>query len=105
MAQLTLVSDFPRASEEDWLKRVAETLKGRSFDSLVSETLDGIRLQPLYRGAAQPVPMPHRVPGPDAAPWTILQRVDISDVARANAQAHEDLETAPAGWCWSGPVR
>jgi methylmalonyl-CoA mutase len=106
MAQLTLVSDFPRASEEDWLKRVAETLKGRPLDSLVSETLDGIRLQPLYRGAAQPVPMPHRVPGSGAAPWTILQRVDISDVARANAQAHEDLENGAGGLVlvWPGSV-
>jgi methylmalonyl-CoA mutase len=106
MAQLTLVSDFPRASEEDWLSRVAETLKGRPLDSLFSETLDGIRLKPLYRGAAQPVPMPYRVPGSGEPPWTILQRLDIPDWARADAQAREDLENGAGGLVlvWPGSV-
>jgi methylmalonyl-CoA mutase len=31
-----------------------------------------------------------------------MQRVDIPDVARANAQAREDLENGAGGWCWSG---
>jgi methylmalonyl-CoA mutase len=104
MPQLTLASDFPKATEDDWLERVADTLKGRSFDSLVTETLDGIALQPLYRGAAEPAPVPRR--GAAEPAWTIMQRVDIPDVARANAQAHEDLENGAGGLVlvWPGSV-
>lgn len=103
MPQLTLASDFPRATEDDWRERVAATLKGRSFDSLVTETLDGIRLQPLYRGAAEPAPISRHVAEP---PWTIMQRVDIPDVARANAQARKDLENGAGGLVlvWPGSV-
>jgi methylmalonyl-CoA mutase len=104
MPQLKLASDFPKATEDDWLERVADTLKGRAFDSLVAETLDGIRLQPLYRGAAEPAPVPRR--GAAEPPWKIMQRVDIPDVARANAQAHEDLENGASGLVvvWPGSV-
>jgi methylmalonyl-CoA mutase len=104
MPQLTLASDFPAASEDDWRKRVARTLKGRSFDNLVSETLDGIRLEPLYRGADAPVALPRREA--TDPPWTVMQRVDIPDVARANAQAREDLENGAGGLAlvWPGSV-
>jgi methylmalonyl-CoA mutase len=104
MPQLTLASDFPKATEDDWRERVAGTLKGRSFDSLVTETLDGIKLQPLYRGAAEPAPVPRR--GAAEPPWTIMQRVDIPDLARANAQAREDLENGAGGLVlvWPGSV-
>jgi methylmalonyl-CoA mutase len=104
MPQLTLASDFPAATEDDWRERVANTLKGRSFDSLVSETLDGIRLQPLYRGADATVVVPRR--GVTEPPWTVMQRVDIPDVARANAQAREDLENGAGGLVlvWPGSV-
>lgn len=36
-------------SRDDWLAEVARVLQGREFDkALVSETLDGIRIEPLY---------------------------------------------------------
>jgi methylmalonyl-CoA mutase len=106
MAQLTLASDFPKAREDDWLERVAKSLRGRAFDSLVSETLDGIALQPLYRGATEPAPVRTRVPGLGEPPWTILQRLDIPDVARGRAQAREDLDNGAGGLVlvWPGSV-
>ncbi|MFW6077401.1 MAG: methylmalonyl-CoA mutase family protein, partial [Hyphomicrobiales bacterium] len=104
MPQLTLASDFPGATEDDWLERVARTLKGRSVDSLESETLDGIRLKPVYRGVTDPGPVPRRAVGDP--PWTIMQRVDIPDVGRANAQAREDLANGAGGLVlvWPGSV-
>jgi methylmalonyl-CoA mutase len=104
MPLLTLASEFPKATEDDWLERVAGTLKGRELDSLVTDTLDGIRLQPLYRGAAEPAPMPRR--GVAEPPWTIMQRVDIPEVGRANAQAREDLANGAGGLVlvWPGSV-
>jgi methylmalonyl-CoA mutase len=84
---------------------VAKSLKGRAFDSLVSQTLDGIALQPLYRGATEPAPVRTRVPGLGEPPWTILQRLDIPDVARAGRKRARTWRTVPAGWCWSGRAR
>ena len=106
MPQPTLASSFPQASEADWLKRVAETLKGRPFDSLVSETLDGIKLKPLYRGSTAPAPVQRRAARIGEPPWTIMQRVDIPDLQHANAQAHEDLENGAGGLVlvWPGSV-
>ncbi|HUE45502.1 MAG TPA: methylmalonyl-CoA mutase family protein [Aestuariivirgaceae bacterium] len=104
MPLLTLASDFSKATENDWRERVADTLKGRAFDSLVTETLDGLKLKPLYRGTAEPATVPRR--GAAEPPWTIMQRIDIPDVARANAQAREDVENGAGGLVlvWPGSV-
>lgn len=103
---LTLASDFPKASEDDWIRRVEESLKGRPFDSLVSRTFDGIDLQPLYRGAAVPAPVLRRAIPEGAPPWTVMQRVDMPDLGRANRQALEDLENGAGGLVlvWPGSV-
>ena len=43
------MGDFPAVSREAWLELVTDTLKGKPFDkALVTTTLDGIELQPLY---------------------------------------------------------
>jgi len=103
---LTLASDFPKASEDDWLRRVEESLKGRPFDSLVSRSFDGIDFKPLYLGAAAPAPVLRRATPEGAPPWTIMQRVDMPDGSRANAQALEDLENGAGGLVlvWPGSV-
>lgn len=80
---------FPAASREDWLALVASALKGRPFDTLVSQTHDGVPLGPIYERAAASRPVVARVP---AQPWRIVQRLDHPDPAAANAQALHDLE-------------
>lgn len=85
--------DVPQTTRDDWLKRVAAALKGASHeDRLVSTTGDGIRVEPLYR----------QIHGPRAgharhAPWTIVQRVDHPDAAKANDQALDDLNHGATG--------
>ena len=47
--ELAFASEFPAATREQWLKLVDGVLKGAPFDKrLVSETYDGLRVQPLY---------------------------------------------------------
>lgn len=93
MTGLSLGSEFPALTREDWLKRVAAVLKGASFEEkLVSRTADGIALEPLYgQVAGARAARPHQVP------WTISQRVDHPDAARANHQALTDLENGATG--------
>ena len=95
MADLALISEFPRARREDWLALVERVLKGASFDQrLVSTSYDGLDIEPLYERAADARPIAARIAG---APWKIVQRVDHPDPMAANAEALHDLENGATG--------
>ncbi len=93
--ELPLAAEFPPTSEAEWRKLVEAALKGASFEKrLVSQTYDGLRIEPLYPRAAGGKPVAGRAPG---AAWTVMQRVDHPDSAAANAQALQDLENGATG--------
>jgi methylmalonyl-CoA mutase len=81
-----------QADEAEWRRRVADILKGADFEKrLVSRSLDGIAIGPIYTAAAgSPVAGGQR-------PWHILQRLDIPDATTASAQALADLEGGADG--------
>jgi methylmalonyl-CoA mutase len=92
--ELPLAAEFPPTTQAEWRKLVDAALKGTAFDKrLVSQTYDGLRIEPLYARAARSKP----VAGRPALPWQILQRIDHPDPAAANAQALEDLENGATG--------
>ena len=92
---LPLAAEFPPTSEADWRKLVDAALKGATFEKrLVSQTYDGLRIDPLYPRAAAATPVAGRAPG---AAWTVMQRVDHPDPKAANAQALQDLENGATG--------
>jgi methylmalonyl-CoA mutase len=92
---LTLAAEFPPTTDAEWRKLVDAALKGASFEKrLVSQTYDGLRVEPLNLRAASALPVAGRVPG---KPWTLMQRVDHPDPAKANAQALQDLENGATG--------
>ena len=92
---LALAAEFPPTDEAQWRKLVEAALKGASFDKrLVSQTYDGLRVEPLYPRAAGAKPAAGRNPG---APWMVMQRIDHPDPKAANAQALEDLENGATG--------
>jgi methylmalonyl-CoA mutase len=93
--QLALAGEFPSTSEADWRKLVEAALKGASFEKrLVSQTYDGLRVEPLYPRARNATPVAGRAPG---TAWTIMQRGDHPDAKAANAQALSDLENGAGG--------
>lgn len=93
MNNLSLAGEFPAATPAQWLKRVDAVLKGAGFDEkLVTSTADGIRLAPLYGQQAGP-----RAARPLQTPWTLFQRADHPDPAKANAQALDDLANGATG--------
>jgi methylmalonyl-CoA mutase len=92
---LPLAAEFPPTSEAEWRTLVEAALKGAAFDKrLVSQTYDGLRIVPLYPRAGAAKPVVGRIPGAD---WTLMQRVDHPDPAKANAQALEDLVNGATG--------
>jgi methylmalonyl-CoA mutase len=93
--QLPLAAEFPPTREAEWRKLVEAALKGASFEKrLVSQSYDGLRIEPLYARAAGVKPVAGRTPG---AAWALMQRVDHPDPAAANKQALEDLENGATG--------
>src|SRR5476649_3070659 len=93
--ELTLATEFPPTSQAEWRKLVEAALKGASFDKrLVSQTYDGLRVEPLYPRAAGATPVAGRAPG---APWTLMQRIDHPDPKASNTQALQDLENGATG--------
>ena len=45
---VSLSASFPTPDEAQWRAQVDKALKGGAFDRLISRTLDGIEIQPLY---------------------------------------------------------
>ncbi|TIU31937.1 MAG: methylmalonyl-CoA mutase, partial [Mesorhizobium sp.] len=55
---------------------------------------DGIRIEPLSQRSTAADPWPRTNP---ATPWIVSQRVDDPDIARASAQALEDIAHGATG--------
>src|SRR5271156_3862013 len=91
---LRLAADFAPASYDDWRKLVDGVLKGAPFEKLVGKTSDGLKIEPIYRRAANAAPIAGRAA---SALWQVMQRIDHPDAAAANAQALHDLENGATG--------
>jgi len=95
MAELPLARNFPTADEAAWKTLVEKALKGAPFTSLESKSYDGIVIEPLYRPAKEADVVPGRAP---AAPWTVMQRIEIADGKTANRQILDDLNNGASGF-------
>eukprot|EP01037_Dinobryon_pediforme_P027168 gene27168-29971_t len=87
------LTEFPKTSETDWRDAVIKVLKGGPFERLRTPTADGYTIEPIYRAASgQPISGAR-----DAAPWGLVQRIDLRDPASANEQALADLAGGATG--------
>lgn len=92
---LPLAAEFPAATQQRWRKLTEAALKGANFDKrLVSQTYDGLRVEPLYPRAAGARSVAGRKAG---QAWTVMQRIDHPDPAAANVQILDDLENGATG--------
>lgn len=101
---LPLASDFPAAKQEQWRAMVDKALKGADFDKkLVTRTLDGIAVRPLYTRADALVATEGSVPGAepftrgttpvrDGLGWDIRTFHSETDPKAANVAILDDLE-------------
>ncbi len=78
---------------EDWRARVERELgPDRDFEqALVSRTLEGIDVQPLYTAAGAPSEAPAGAVSPRGGGWTIAQRVGHPSPKEANQHLLADL--------------
>lgn len=95
MTDLALASEFPAATRDTWLKLVEGVLKGADFDrKLVGRTYDGLTIQPLASRRVNATPVTRACL---TTPWTLSQRIDLTDAAKANVQALDDLMNGANG--------
>lgn len=88
---------FAGADRKTWLKLVERALKGKDFqETLVSQTDDGIAIEPLYERRRDCAPLSR---GRADLPWTVTQRLDDPDMDRALQQLDDDLANGASGIC------
>ena len=84
---------FDEADYTRWRALVDKALKGAPLDSLISQSDEGIALQPLYP-ARDGQALPMRGGG---TPWTVAQRIDHPHTEAAKAQLMTELEGGASG--------
>jgi len=90
-------TDFPPASEADWRALVAKTLGEKPYEGLVSSTVEGLRISPLYAPVEKPASAAFQYRPFDAErPWDLRTLIRHTDPARANAEILRDLEGGAA---------
>ena len=89
---IPLADGFPAATRADWLALVAKTLKGAGAETLVTRTLDGLEIRPLYT-AEDGAPVLPFAPAPRGGErgWDVRARVAASDPGFANREALDAL--------------
>jgi methylmalonyl-CoA mutase len=101
-----LFSEFPVPTYLEWRKAAEKSLKGASFEEkLVTETYEGISLQPMYRqedieGLPHLSSLPGAVPyvrgtralGYQEKPWEVCQELVYSTPKEFNEAAKHDLK-------------
>lgn len=88
MANTNLFEGFNPTSPEEWKAKIEKDLRGKEFSSLISETQDGITIQPFYhRDQTEVSGQPFKA----MAKWDIVQELMVEDAKAANKQALDHL--------------
>ncbi len=83
-----LFADFPKPDFSHWKQRVEKDLRGKDFESLISESREGITIYPLYNHQdAEFSFQPFR----NKLDWRIVQEILVMDAKAANAEALDHL--------------
>jgi len=85
-----LFSTFDAATDEQWKARIAQDLKGTTFDDLIYTDRNGIRIQPFYTATESPLPTSAAFANPE---WDITVSIPVDgNEAEANKSALEALQ-------------
>ncbi len=85
-----LFAEFPATTKADWQKQITKDLKGKPLEELDWQIEEQIRLSPLYTADDIPT-LPPLAAGRLDNGWEIGDVIEVTDMAQANAQAHEAL--------------
>ena len=90
MATNNLFSEFEAVSSKQWKQQIQYELKGVDYnETLVWESLEGIKVKPFYHIDESDINLNAIVP---AKPFAIVQNIFVHDVKKSNARALETLQ-------------
>ncbi len=103
MSKTNLFPDFPKNSTKEWKQKIQFDLNGADYnDSLVWESLEGIKVKPFYDAAdleKQLLGTPST-----ANDWKVGQSIYVSDAKSANKKALDFLEKGVESICFVMPT-
>jgi methylmalonyl-CoA mutase len=89
VATNNLFSEFDAVSSKQWKQQIQYELKGADYnETLVWESLEGIKVKPFYHIDESDINLNAIVP---AKPFVIVQNIFVHDVKKSNARALETL--------------
>ena len=101
MSDEKLFSEFDPTSYEQWYETTVKSLRGKDFDTLLTETIEGITLNPLYRKEdAAAITHQHSLPGeapfvrgvhPENKPWWVAGYLPYRDPKQFNQTLKHDM--------------
>ncbi|MCF6271187.1 MAG: acyl-CoA mutase large subunit family protein [Melioribacteraceae bacterium] len=101
---LNLINDFPIPSYDEWKEKVEKDLRGKPFKKLITKTIEGIELQPIYtRKDLEKNSHQDLYPGSGStratnasgyfgSEWIINQRIELADADEFNSALKDALE-------------
>src|SRR5690625_7230215 len=96
---------FDRVNDAEWRKATVESLRGLPFEKLITKTLEGIDIQPLYTKEQTEQEMGERQApllksiraGQSSSDWTIAQRTYTTNGDQFIEEIKEALEKGKIG--------
>lgn len=88
MAHTDLFDGFAPTSPEEWKAKIEKDLRGKEYNSLISQTADGVSIQPFYHRSQVDV---SGQPFKAMAKWDIVQEILVEDAKAANKEALDHL--------------
>ncbi|MEP3275271.1 MAG: methylmalonyl-CoA mutase family protein [Stappiaceae bacterium] len=82
------------ADGQNWLASAKKILRGADIETLRTNTLDGIKLEPIYQGIQNHSASLGRT---SDSPWTVVQRIDTGSAESANGTLLGCLENGCQG--------
>ncbi|WP_318342631.1 methylmalonyl-CoA mutase subunit beta [Flagellimonas baculiformis] len=91
MTDSGLFDEFPEVSAKQWKQKIQYDLKGADYnDTLVWESLEGIKVKPFYH--SEDMESTKTFPLPEGHTWQIAETVYAGDPKKANAKALNALK-------------
>lgn len=88
MAHTYLFEGFSPTSPEEWKAQIEKDLRGKDYNTLISQTPDGFSIQPFYHRSQIDV---SGQPFKAMAKWDIVQEILVEDSKAANKEALDHL--------------
>ena len=88
MAHKDLFDGFAPTSAEEWKAKIEKDLRGKDYSTLISQTPDGVSIQPFYHRSQIDV---SGQPFKAMAKWDIAQEILVDDAKAANQEALDHL--------------